>query len=85
MIKERSKTADILHHLQVHKSITSMEAIKLYKATRLSGIIYILKKRGYVIETENKNFKSKYNISSHYGIYHYLGREEELKDIKKDE
>lgn len=73
MIKERSKTQDILHHLQVHKSITSMEAINLYKATRLSGIIYALKKRGYVIETENKNFKNKYNNTSHYAIYHYKG------------
>jgi hypothetical protein len=85
MIKERSKTQDILHHLQVHKSITSMEAINLYKATRLSGIIYALKKRGYVIETENKNFKSKYNITSHYGIYHYKGREEEIKGKEKDD
>ena len=73
MVKERSKTQDILHHLQVHKSITSMEAIDLYKATRLSGIIYTLKKRGYVIETENKNFKNKYNNTSHYAIYHYKG------------
>lgn len=85
MIKERSKTQDILHHLQVHKSITSMEAINLYKATRLSGIIYVLKKRGYVIETENKNFRGKYNIPSHYGIYHYIGKEDEIKDIKKDD
>lgn len=46
-----SKTKKVLFHLQNHKSITSWEAIKLYKATRLSAIIYVLRKRGYEISS----------------------------------
>ena len=75
--KERSKTADVLHHLQVNKKITSLEAIKLYRATRLSAIIYNLRRRGYNISTEYKPFKDIYGHSARYGIYHYLEKEEE--------
>lgn len=43
MAKE-SKVKKVLKHLLTHGSITSWEAIKLYKATRLSAIIFELKK-----------------------------------------
>lgn len=41
-----SKSNDILKHLQAAGSITSMEAFNLYKVTRLSAIIFNLKKKG---------------------------------------
>lgn len=46
-VKKRAtnKTQKVLEHLQKHGSITSLEAIDLYGATRLSGIIYNLKKK----------------------------------------
>lgn len=45
-VKKRStnKTQKVLEHLQRQGSITSLEAIELYGATRLSGIIYNLKR-----------------------------------------
>lgn len=46
------KTGRVVAHLFKHGSITSWEAIIKYKATRLSGIIFDLKK--------------KFNIKSHY-------------------
>ena len=46
-----SKTLYVLKHLEEHGSITSWDAIQLYSATRLSGIIFTLKEQGYVIET----------------------------------
>lgn len=46
-----SKTQKVLFHLQNHKSITSWEAIRLYRATRLSAIIFVLRKRGYEIHS----------------------------------
>lgn len=39
----------VLEHLKSGKSITSLEAINLYGATRLADIIFKLKKRGYNI------------------------------------
>ena len=38
-------------HLKNYGHITSLQAIKLYGATRLADIIYKLKKQGYTIHT----------------------------------
>jgi hypothetical protein len=47
-----SKTQRVLQHLKLQGSISSWEAIELFQATRLSDIIYKLKKNGYVFRTE---------------------------------
>ncbi len=58
-----SKTDLIKEHLEKHKKITSWEAIKLYRATRLSGIIYNLRKRGVNIHsTEHKGDYAVYTL-----------------------
>ena len=46
----------ILKHLQEYGSITSIVAIELYHCTRLSHYIYLLRKEGYVIESEDVSF-----------------------------
>ena len=46
-----NKTKAVLQWLQTHAGITSMEAIKQFGATRLSAIIFKLRKKGYNIET----------------------------------
>lgn len=48
-----TKSDLIKKHLSKKKSITSWEAITLYKATRLSSIIHTLRKRGYQITTKD--------------------------------
>ena len=68
-IKRPNKTQKVLEHLQKHKSITSLEAIELYSATRLSAIIYNLRARGYKIETIDMPFIDKFGSSSRYGKY----------------
>tara|TARA_R100001594_G_scaffold32397_1_gene60143 strand:+ start:2063 stop:2407 length:345 start_codon:yes stop_codon:yes gene_type:complete len=60
-----SKTLYVLRHLEEHGSITSWDAIKLYNATRLSGIIFTLKQQGYVIETSGGQ-------GNHYATYHLI-------------
>ena len=42
----------ILKHLQEHGCITSLEAIEIYKCTRLSQYILLLRKAGYNIRNE---------------------------------
>jgi hypothetical protein len=44
-----SKVHKIANHLLEHRSITSWEAITLYRATRLPAVIFLLKKRGYKV------------------------------------
>lgn len=61
-----NKTLYVLNHLKEHGKITSWEAIELYRATRLSGIIFCLKQQGYVIETSGGQGKS-------FATYHLRG------------
>ena len=70
MNKKKSQISEVIHHLRKHKTITSMEAIKRYGATRLSGIIYILRKRGFIISTETKTVKNRYDNPSQIAVYH---------------
>lgn len=44
-----NQTEQILHHLRQGNKITSWEAIHKFRATRLSAIIYNLRKYGYDI------------------------------------
>lgn len=76
---KKSQTSAIITHLRKYKKITSMEAIKKYGATRLSGIIYVLKERGFGIETEMVQCKNRYGRITNYAIYHLV------KDIEEDE
>lgn len=46
----------ILQHLQEYGSITSLVAIELYHCTRLSHYIYLLRKEGYEITSEDVTF-----------------------------
>ena len=78
MKKNKSQTSEIISHLRKYKSITSMEAIKKYGATRLSGIIYVLKERGFGIETELKEVKNRYEHITRISVYHLI------KDIEKE-
>lgn len=66
---------DVLEHLIKEGSITSWEAIQKYHATRLSAIIYILrKKRGYDIITEKNIYIDKKGRKRSYGRYVLLDK-----------
>lgn len=51
-MKKRTKTEMVKRLLERGGTITSWQAITRYKATRLSGIIYSLKKQGMKIISE---------------------------------
>lgn len=69
-----SKTQKVLEHLQYCGSITSLEAIENYGATRLSAIIFELKKKGYNITVEMQPFVDKFGNKNKYARY-YLNKE----------
>lgn len=54
----------VLDHLKTQGSITSWEAITLFRATRLSGIIFALRKAGYPITSTMET-----NGDKHYARY----------------
>ena len=57
----KSQTKDVLHFLETHKKgITNMEAFDRFGATRLSAIIYELRKQGHQIDTVTEKVKTRY-------------------------
>lgn len=69
-----NKTTEVLKHLQKHKTITSMEAIDLFGATRLSDIIFRLRNKGYDILTKKEDWIDRYGNACQFGRYIYLGK-----------
>ena len=64
-----NKTIKVKEHLIEIGYITSLEAIQLYGVTRLSSIIFNLRKRGMNIETVMTDFVDKYGDKSKYAVY----------------
>ena len=64
-----NKTKAVTLHLLEKGSITSWEAIKEYGATRLSAIIYNLRKRDMNIRNERVDFVDRFGRKSHYVKY----------------
>ncbi len=64
-----TKTNMVKHHLKSGKTITSLQAINLYGATRLSSIIHSLRKKGFIIATLPTVIKDKYGNNCTYAKY----------------
>lgn len=77
-----TKTQCVLDHLKEHGSITSWEAIEKYGATRLSAIIYNLRKH-YRIEGVDHIVNDRFGNASTYTRYIYCG-ERQVKQMGKN-
>lgn len=64
-----TKHAQVLNHLKEHGSITSWDAIRDYGATRLSAIIFNLRKEGYNISTETVLAKDRNGNTCQFAKY----------------
>ena len=70
MKKDKSQKSEILRYLQTHKrGITSLQAIELFGATRLSDIIFRLRKEGHDIRKEMITKKNRYGHVTTYACY----------------
>lgn len=65
----QTKTLQVLQYLQEHGSITSMEAIQHFGATRLSAIVFNLKKQGYEIYTRPTACKDRNGNTCNFATY----------------
>ena len=68
-----NKHIQVLEHLQKYGTIESMQAINEYGATRLSAIIFDLKKRGYVIRTHMIESTDRNGNRCRYARYELVG------------
>ena len=57
----RCNTNRVYQYLKTHKGITSVQAFELFGATRLSAIIYNLRKYSCIINSESKEGKNRYD------------------------
>lgn len=64
-----NKIDKILNHLGTYGSITSIEAFSKYRVTRLSAIIFVLRKREYQIESVWETSIDKDGNKSRYVKY----------------
>ena len=71
---KKSQKSEVLKYMKSHKKgITSLQAIQLFGATRLSDIIFKLRKDGYEIRTEEVTTKNRYGHSTTFARYILLG------------
>ena len=56
---KRTQIEVIKNHLEIYGNITSWEAISLYRITRLSHYIYLLRNDGKTIESERVESNGK--------------------------
>ena len=64
-----SQVTMVLSHLISKGSITSLEAINEYGATRLADIIFRLRKQGYDIKTITCTGKTRFGTVCNYAKY----------------
>ena len=72
-----TKTQAVLDWLQSNASISSMEAIQNFGATRLSAIIFNLRKAGYDIETVTCEGTDRFGHPMRYARYYLRNSPEE--------
>ena len=72
-----TKTQAVLDWLKTHASISSMEAIQNFGATRLSAIIFNLRKAGYDIETVTCEGTDRFGHPMRYARYYLRNSPEE--------
>lgn len=73
MRRVMNKTDAVLKHLQKNGSITSWEAITEFSATRLSSIIYSLRKKGYIIKNTPQLAMDRFGNEIQFVRYVYKG------------
>jgi hypothetical protein len=65
-----TKTQAVLDWLKTGAGISSMDAIKQFGATRLSAIIFNLRKRGYNIETVMVDGRDRFGNPMRFARYY---------------
>lgn len=65
-----TKTQAVLEWLKTYTSISSMEAINNFGATRLSAIVFNLRKRGYNIETVMVDGRDRFGNQMRFARYY---------------
>ena len=72
-MEKSSQLKEILKWLQAGNTLTSMQAIELWGASRLSGHIFELRKKGYDISTTMRETRTRFGNICNYAEYKLEG------------
>jgi ribosomal protein S8 len=75
IFERKTKSAQVKNHLIKEGFIDSWTAITLYGATRLSAIIYNLRRRGFVIDSQVVATKDRNNNLCQFVKYIFVKQE----------
>lgn len=67
----KSQKDMVLWHLKTFKTLTSYQAFKEYGITRLSAIIFNIRKEGFDITSQKESTINRFNRSVDFAIYTY--------------
>lgn len=70
----QSKIKKVSTRLEKKGSITSIQAFELFKATRLSAIIFILRKRGWNIDSKEMKGKDDNGKPTRFVKYIFISK-----------
>ena len=59
----------VLNYMQDFGSISSLEAFKDLGVTRLSAVIFVLKRKGHVISSRTEKCQNRYGEPVHFARY----------------
>lgn len=72
MAEINSQVSAVLYYLQKHKGITSIQAFEKFGITRLSAIIFVLRRRGYNIITIEHKGVNRFGNPVSYAEYRLI-------------
>lgn len=79
-----TKTKMVKNHLERGETITSLDAIQLYGATRLSSIIFNLRQRGLDIATLPTTITDRFGNSTTFAKYKLLNTDFQQSEFEED-
>jgi len=83
-MKRLTKTQMVKNHLKTGHTITSLEAIRLYNATRLSAIVFNLRQQGLDIATLPVTIKDSFGYPTTYAKYKLIDSDFNPVDVEED-
>lgn len=72
-MEKTTQMKQVLIHLNTHGSISSKTAFEEYGITRLSAIIWVLRRAGHKINSHLESTKNRYGNHTHYSVYELKG------------
>ena len=76
-----SQKQRVIKYIKDFGSITTFQAYSDLGVTRLSAVMYNIKKDGIKVKTETGKAKNRYGEDTHFAIYSFIEQDEEIMKL----